>query len=142
MVPCTEDSSGQVVMALASFYFTASAWDKCWVWFDYSSTNVNFFKAIVSTLYEDVYHQVQPILIKLGNNVNTFIGDLDIWIVFLLLQCLPFFSEEQCGYLAAELVELAQWNNRAKKSFHNDCIKHYAASFLKFALFEKKNQEV
>ena len=75
VVSCSEDSSGQVVMALASFYFTASAWDKCWVWFDYSSTNVNFFKAIVSTLYEDVYHQVQPILINL---VITWIPSLVI----------------------------------------------------------------
>ena len=60
VAPCSEDSSGQVVMAVASFYFTASAREDHWVWFDYSSTNIKLFKATqVSTLNEDVYSQVR-----------------------------------------------------------------------------------
>ena len=68
-------------MALASFYFTASAREERWLWFDYNSTNVNHSKATqVATLNEDIYSQLrQPIIDKLGINVNTFIGDLDIW---------------------------------------------------------------
>ena len=68
-------------MALASFYFRASVREERWIWFDYSSTNINLFKATqVSTLNEDVYSQVhQAVIDKLGNNATTFIGGLDIW---------------------------------------------------------------
>ena len=31
VAPCSKDSSTQVVMALASFYFTASAREECWL---------------------------------------------------------------------------------------------------------------
>lgn len=58
--------------------FTGLASEERWLWFDYSSTNVNLFKVTQgSTLNEDIYSQVHQVIIdKLG---NTFIGDLDIW---------------------------------------------------------------
>ena len=81
VAPCSKDFSGQVVMALGSFYLTASAREDRWIWFDYSSTNINLFKATqVSTFKEDVYSQVhQAVIDKLRNNATTFIGGLDIW---------------------------------------------------------------
>ena len=54
--------------------FTGLAREECWLWFDYSSTNVNLSKVTqVSTLNKDIYSQVcQAIINKLGNNANTF----------------------------------------------------------------------
>ena len=80
VAPCNEDSSGQVLMSLGSFYFQASATHERWLWFDYSSSNIKFFKGTqVSTLNEDVYSQVrQQVIDKLGDNAKHFIGDLKI----------------------------------------------------------------
>ena len=51
----------------------------------------------------------------------------------LLIECHPFFSDAQCVRLTEKLLELAQWAKQARRNFHNDRVKHYAASFLKFA---------
>ena len=80
VIPCHEDSSGQVVMALGSFYFTATARQEHWLWFQYNSTDVHLFRATqVATLNEVVYSTVRKAVIeKLGGNANTCIGELQI----------------------------------------------------------------
>ena len=80
VAPCNEDSSGQVLMSLGSYYFQASVAHDRWLWFDYSSANIHFFKSTqVSTLNEDTYSQVRKQIIdKLGDNAKQLIGDINI----------------------------------------------------------------
>ena len=68
-------------MTLGSFYFNASSVHERWLWFDYNSTTIYFFKGTqVSTLNEDVYSLVRKQIIeKLGDNALetwTFEADL------------------------------------------------------------------
>lgn len=78
VLPCKVDSSGQVVMAMGSFYFTATSTEERWFWFQYSTTSISMFKGIqVSTLDMNVYDQVrEEIIKKLGDKAKKYIGDL------------------------------------------------------------------
>lgn len=80
VLPCKVDSSGQVVMGLGTFYFSAKATETRWFWFDYSSTDISMYKGTqTSTLNMSVYDQVRDEIVKkLGDNAKKFIGDLDI----------------------------------------------------------------
>lgn len=80
VVPCKEDKSGQVVIGIASFHFSAKIIDERWLWYDYSSSDISLYKGIqISTLNKSVYDQVRDEIIeKLGDNAKDFIGDLDI----------------------------------------------------------------
>ncbi len=80
ILPCNQDISGQVIMSMLTFQFSAGATHERWLWFDYSSTTMHFFKgAQVSTLNNEVYDQVRELIIKkLGDNAAKFINDLDI----------------------------------------------------------------
>ena len=80
VLPCKVDSSGQVVMGMGCFYFTATATEERWLWFKYSTTSISMFRGTqVSTLNKNVYDQVrQEVIEKLGSNAKKFIGDLKI----------------------------------------------------------------
>ena len=54
--PCQQDSSGQVIMALGSFYFQASETNERWFWFSYNASKMHFFLGTQTcTLNEGVY---------------------------------------------------------------------------------------
>ena len=80
VLPCHEDVSGQVVMVLGSLYFTATSREDRWLWFQYNSADVHFFKATqVATLNEVTYSTVRKAIVKkLGNDATTFTGELQI----------------------------------------------------------------
>ena len=65
-------------MVLGSFYFTAMSREDRWLWFQYNSADVDLFKATqVATLNKVAYSTVREAIInKLGENANTFIGEL------------------------------------------------------------------
>lgn len=77
---CNEDASGQVIMGMACFHFSATVTKDRFLWVTYNSSDISLFKASqVLTLDEDVYSQVREIVIeKLGNSGKKFIKDLDI----------------------------------------------------------------
>ena len=77
---CKVDTSGQVLMVLCAFYFSASSAEDKWFWFNYPSSKIHMYKATqILTLDMSVYDQVRDEVIKkLGDNVKKFIGDLKI----------------------------------------------------------------
>ena len=79
ILPCHEDVSGQVVMVLGLFYFTATSREDCWLWFHYNY-RLQLFKATqVATLKQVAYSTVREAIInKLGEKANTFVGELQI----------------------------------------------------------------
>ena len=78
ILPCKVDKSGQVVMCLGTFYFSASSTETRWFWFNYSSTDIHMYKgAQISTLNMSVYDQVrQEVIEKLGDNAKNFVHNL------------------------------------------------------------------
>ena len=80
VMPCYEDDSSQVAMVLGSFYFTAISREQRWLWFQYNSADVHLFKATqAATLNEVTFSTVREAIVKkLGNDVTTFIGELQI----------------------------------------------------------------
>jgi len=76
---CVESDSN-VVMKNGSFYFSTSQSTSRFLWFSYSSSDMDLYKAGQSmTLNEDVYSQVrQQVIDKLGDRAQQFVADLDI----------------------------------------------------------------
>ena len=81
VLPCYEDVSGQVVIVLGSFYFTATSREDRWLLFQYNSADVHLFKVTqVATLNEVTFSTVREAIVKkLGNDATTFTGELQIW---------------------------------------------------------------
>ena len=77
---CKVDSSGQIVMCLGSFHFSASSTHSRWLWFHYNSADIIFYKCTsMMTLNMKVYVEVRDEIInKLGNYKQSLIGDLKI----------------------------------------------------------------
>ena len=77
---CNVDSSGQVTLSLCSFYFHASKVHERWLWFDYNSADISFFKNTqVSILNEEAYSKVrQQVIDKVGDNAKIYYGDLNV----------------------------------------------------------------
>jgi hypothetical protein len=80
ILPCSQDSSGQLLMRVGCLTFSGISTDERWLWIDYQSAEVKLFQATqTSTLDNDVYKQVrQAVIDKLGDNAKSYIGDLDI----------------------------------------------------------------
>ena len=78
--PCQQDSSGQVIMALGSFYFQASETNERWFWFNYNASKMHFFRGTQTcTLDGDVYGQVrQTIKDMLGDQARDYLGGLKL----------------------------------------------------------------
>lgn len=75
-----ETDGENVAMAMSSFYFSSSQSATRFLWFDYSSTDTELFKAAQkSVLNEQVYSIVRKaVLDKLGDAAIQYIADLDI----------------------------------------------------------------
>ena len=78
--PCQQDSSGQVIMTLGSFYFQASETNERWFWFNYNASKMHFFRGTQTcTLDGDVYGQVrQTIKDMLGDQARDYLGGLKL----------------------------------------------------------------
>ena len=78
--PCQQDSSGQVIMTLGSFYFQASETNEKWFWFSHNTSNMHFFYSTQTcTLDGDVYGQVRQIIKeKLGEQAKDYLGGLKL----------------------------------------------------------------
>lgn len=78
--PCQQDASGQIVMALGSFYFQASETNERWLWFSYHASKMHFFRGTQTcTLNEDVYGQVREMIKSmLGDQAKDYLGGLKL----------------------------------------------------------------
>ena len=56
-------------------------------------------------------------------------------LVFLLLQWVPFYTDEQCVQLSCQIANLAHTHALAKGGFHNDRVKSYAKALLEVCLY-------
>lgn len=76
---CSE-SDGVLVMKLGAFHFNTSETVTGVLWFQFSTSNTEFFKGGQTVnLNEEVYAQVrEAVLTKLGKNAQDFVGNLDI----------------------------------------------------------------
>ena len=63
-------------------------------------------------------------------------------LVFLLLQWVPYYTDEQCVQLSGRIANLAHTHVLAKGGFHNDRVKSYTKALLEFALFYRPDMKV
>ena len=79
VLPCKVDSSGQVVMNIGSFYFSAKTKEAKWLWCDFRSTDISLhWGTQTSTLSMEVYNKIRDDVIKKLQNCNKLIGNLNI----------------------------------------------------------------
>ena len=80
IIPCSQDSSGQVVMALAGFHFQAKKSTTKFLFFEWDSDSIDIYKSVqVVTLDQDVYTVVRDSIVgRLGDQAKTLVDNIPI----------------------------------------------------------------
>ena len=80
IIPCSQDSSGQVVMAFAGFHFTSTSNQTSFLFFEWDSASVEIYKGTQTvTLNEEIYSQVRDTIVKrLGDKAKKFVAEIPI----------------------------------------------------------------
>lgn len=78
--PCSQDDSGQVVMALSGFHFMAQENEERFLFFEWNSEDIDIFTSTQTiTLDMDVYSAVRQIIIqKLGEQAVNLVKNIPI----------------------------------------------------------------
>ena len=80
IIPCNQDDSGQVVMALAGFHFQAKQDTTKFLFFEWDSDSVDIYKSVqVVTLNQDVYSAVRSSIVsRLGDQAKTLVDNIPL----------------------------------------------------------------
>ena len=80
IIPCNQDESGQVVMALAGFHFQAKKDTTKFLFFEWDSDSVDIYKSVqVVTLDEGVYTAVRNNIVqRLGDQAKQLVDNIPL----------------------------------------------------------------
>ena len=80
IIPCNQDDSGQVVMALAGFHFQAKKDTTKFLFFEWDSDSVDIYKSVqVVTLDQDVYTVVRSNIVqRLGDQAKELVDNIPL----------------------------------------------------------------
>ena len=80
IIPCNQDDSGQVVMGLVGFHFTARKSSTRFLFFEWDSESIDIYQsAQVVTLNLDVFSAVRSsIVTRLGDKAKTFVMNIPL----------------------------------------------------------------